>query len=189
MLALLQKRSYHRQYQMKKQQKKSLIKNVIEFVKLQLAGNILFWGTLLGSALLFEVMHMNRTVALVIASVVSHILFFIVDRNWVFSDKTGKRKDSGEIVRFAVFMSMNFFINIGIIEAAQRYMGVNLYAAQFLAAFFFTFWTWLGLKFWVFRHARHAHHQALTIERKDEKERRRAGYQRLKTKQKTKRTA
>lgn len=174
---------------MKKQHKKSLLKNLVEFVKLQLAGNILFWGTLLGSALLFEVLHLNRTASIVIASAVSHVLFFIVDRNWVFSDKTGRRKDSGEIVRFIMFMGVNFFINIAIVELAQRYLGVNLYMAQFISACFFTFWTWLGLKFWVFRHARHARHHALMMERKDEKERRYAKYQRLKAKQKAKRTA
>ncbi len=173
---------------MKKKTKKSLVKIAVEFLKLQLAGNILFWGTYLGYALFYEVFDWPGWCSLVIASVFSHFAFFIVDRDWVFSDETGKRKSTGEVVRFIVFMGVNFFINLGIVLGLEKYFGISPYIGQFVSGLFFTFWTFLGLRFWVFRHARHARHHAITIEPKSAKEQRHAQYRRLETKQKTKRT-
>lgn len=173
---------------MKKQTKKHLWADAVQFLKLQVSGNILFWGTYLGHALLREVFHWQSAPALALASILSHVAFFIVDKNWVFSDETGKRKTNQEVARFIIFMGLNYFLNIGITLGLERYFGVSPYVGQFIAAFFFTFWQWLGLKFWVFRHARHAHHAGLTIEPEDYKKKRHVRYKRLAAKQKTKRT-
>lgn len=174
---------------MKAKTKKSLLRNAWQFIKLQLAGNILFWGTYVGYFIADNVFHSKSWLALAIPSICAHILFFIVDRNWVFSDKTGKRKTKDEIVRFVLFMGLNYFINIGIIMGLQEYFGITPYIGQFLAGLFFTFWTWAGLKFWVFRAARHARHHAITIETRNTNAKRHAKYKRLEAKQKAKRTA
>lgn len=169
--------------------KKKIFKNILQFLKLQLAGNVLFWGTYAGNALFREVLHWSSAQSLATASVVAHIAFFIIDKNWVFSTKTGKAKTSGEIVRFIIFMGFNYFLNLGIVLGLEQYFGITSYIGQFISALFFTFWTWLGLKFWVFRHARHLHHAALTLETKNIREKRHARYKRLATKQKAKRAA
>lgn len=174
---------------MKAKTKKSLFQNILQFIKLQLAGNILFWGTYIGYAVADNVFHTKSVLAVAVPSVLAHILFFIVDRNWVFSDKTGKRKTTDEIVRFVLFMGLNYFINLGIIMGLQNYLGITPYIGQFIAGMFFTFWTWAGLKFWVFRGARHARHHAITIETKDTNAKRHAKYKRLEAKQKAKRAA
>lgn len=144
------------------------LKNFIQFVKLQLAGNILFWGTLIGSFVFHEVLHWTEVAALVTASVIAHALFFIADKEWVFSEGGDNRKSSDEITRFIIFMGLNFFINLGIVTSVDSFLDknpaalnlidrlntnldVNLYLAQFVSALFFTFWTFIGLKYWVFR--------------------------------------
>lgn len=144
------------------------LKNLVQFIKLQIAGNILFWGTLIGSFVLHEVLHWNEISALVTASLVSHFLFFLADRSWVFDEKGTQRKTGIELVRFAIFMTINFFINLLIITGVDAYLDshpinlalyrevgaevdINLYLAQFAAAAFFTLWTFVGLKYWVFR--------------------------------------
>ena len=149
------------------------IKNLIQFIKLQLAGNILFWGTLIGSFVLHGILKWTEFAALVIASVVSHILFFIADKEWVFNEGKDGRKSSEEISRFVIFMGLNFFINLGIVTSVDTFLDtnpaslgfidhlnqgtdVNLYIAQFVSALFFTFWTFIGLKYWVFRKSRKA---------------------------------
>lgn len=154
------------------------LKNLIQFIKLQLAGNILFWGTLIGSFVLLEVFGQTEFVSLVIASVISHALFFIADKEWVFNDTGKNRKSSAEIGRFILFMGINFFINLAIVTSVDNYLDannlniaivqelyqkfdVNLYIAQFVSAMFFTFWTFLGLKYWVFREAQH--HASLRV--------------------------
>lgn len=135
-------------------------KNLIEFIKLQLAGNILFWGTYLGYFVLDKWAGWQHLHALVTASLAAHVLFFIVNKEWVFNTDNDQQKTAAEAVRFAVFMGLNFFINIGIITWLDVFLGVTPYIGQFIAAMFFTVWTWLGLKFWVFRkvskHTKHA---------------------------------
>lgn len=144
------------------------LKNLIQFIKLQLAGNILFWGTLIGSFVFHEVLHWTEVAALVTASIIAHALFFIADKEWVFSEGGENRKSSDEIYRFVVFMGLNFFINLGIVTGVDSFLDknpvdlglidrlnngldINLYLAQFVSALFFTFWTFIGLKYWVFR--------------------------------------
>ncbi|NCU30009.1 hypothetical protein EOM60_05425, partial [Candidatus Saccharibacteria bacterium] len=85
---------------MKAKQKKSLSRNAIQFVKLQLSGNVLFWGTIVGSIVLHEIFGLKKIVAVAIASAFFYIVFFLLDKHWVFSTKTGKNKTQDEIVRF-----------------------------------------------------------------------------------------
>lgn len=136
-------------------QKKHLIRYAIEFIKLQLTGNILFWGTFFGYALLHEIVGWPDALALAIASIFAHILFFLVNREWVFDDKTGQRKGSQEVIRFILFMGLNYFINLGIILGLNSYLGITPYAGQFIAGFFFTAWNFIGLRFWVFQEMQH----------------------------------
>jgi putative flippase GtrA len=135
---------------MKQKDKKSLIKLGIEFLKLQLAGNILFWGTYIGYFVMHELLGATEISALVVSSLIAHGLFFLANRNWVFDDKTGQRKTSGEVVRFVIFMGINFFINIGIIQTLSIVYGITPYIGQFISAMFFVAWNFIGLKWWVF---------------------------------------
>lgn len=149
---------------MKKRQKKKLIRAAIEFIKLQLAGNILFWGTYIGYAISDQVFHQPHIAAIAIASLVAHAIFFMVSRDWVF-DRSGKRKPPRQIWRFIVFMGLNYFINIGIIYSLEIYFGITPYVGQFISAFFFTAWNYIGLKFWVFE-PEHVRHPALTVSKR-----------------------
>lgn len=136
---------------MEKIKKQFTLSNFIQFIKLQLAGNVLFWGTYIGFFVFREVLHWPELTSLATASVIAHILFFIVDSEWVFDEKGERRKTPGELTRFIIFMGLNYFINIGIISSLSYYLHVTPYIGQFVAALFFTFWTFIGLKYWVFR--------------------------------------
>jgi len=156
---------------MTEKHKKTLLKYLVEFIKLQLTGNILFWGTYAGFFLLHELAHWNETPALAIASICAHVLFFIINKEWVFNDKTGKRKTSSEIIRFVLFMGLGYLINLGIITGLSHYFGITPYIGQFVAALFFTVWNFIGLRFWVFQEI---HHHALTTKYVKEGKKRRA---------------
>ena len=173
---------------------------------MQLSGNVLFWGTIVGSIVLHEVLGVGKIWSVAIASAVFHVVFFLLDKHWVFSTKTGKNKTQKEIVRFVIFMGLNYFLNLGLIQLLLTLLSetalssvqmtmigttfdIDLVVAQLLASAFFAVWSWLGLKYWVFRHARHAHHAALTWETKESNARRHRKYYKLATKQKAKRTA
>lgn len=168
--------------------KKKLWKAIVQFIKLQLAGNILFWGTYISYAVGHELLGWNSMLSIVIGSLAAHVLFFIANKNWVFDTKTGKRKSAQELVRFILFMGLNFFINLGIVTGLETYFDITPYVGQFVAGAFFAVWSYMGLKFWVFRSGQHAQHHALTIETKRAKEKRLANAKRLAAKQKAKRT-
>ncbi len=140
---------------MTEKKRKKLLKYVVEFVKLQLTGNILFWGTYGGYFALHELMEVGEVAALATASIFAHVLFFVVNKEWVFDDKTGKRKTSQEVTRFVMFMGLNYFINLGIITGLSHYFGISPYIGQFIAGFFFTAWNFIGLRFWVFQEIQH----------------------------------
>lgn len=140
---------------MTEKKRKQLIRYAIDFVKLQLTGNILFWGTYGGYFLLHEIWHIEEVTALATASIFAHVLFFVANKEWAFDDKTGKRKTSQEIIRFVLFMGLNYFINLGIITGLSHYFGISPYIGQFIAGFFFTAWNFIGLRFWVFQEMQH----------------------------------
>ncbi len=146
---------------MTQKHKKHLIRNAIEFVKLQLAGNILFWGTLGGTYVLKEWLHWRELPALATAALLAHVLFFLVNRNWVFDENGKNRKSNAQIVRFIIFMGLNYGINLALTEMWWVFFNVNVYWAQFLNGLFFTFWTYFGLKLWVFK-PENTRHPALT---------------------------
>lgn len=144
-----------------KSKKRQMIEIAVQFFKLQLAGNIIFWGTYLGYFISDYFFNKPDLLALAIASLISHILFFIVSREWVFDTETGERKTSKDVTRFVVFMGVSYFINLGIIEGLRIYFDITPYIGQFISGFFFGFWNYIGLKFWVFQET--PRHAPLTI--------------------------
>lgn len=136
---------------MEKIKKQFTFTNLVQFIKLQLAGNVLFWGTYIGFFLLHEIAHWSELASLATASIIAHGLFFIADSEWVFDEKGERRKTPGELTRFVIFMGINYFINLAIIAALSYYLNISPYIGQFISALFFTIWTFVGLKYWVFK--------------------------------------
>ena len=99
----------------KKQKKINFIQVVWDFLKLQVAANILFVSTLMGFLIGDKVLHTPQLPTLIVASIIGNILFFIIDRDWVFTKK-GAKYSKWAIQKFIIFMSFNFVLNILLIE-------------------------------------------------------------------------
>lgn len=140
---------------MKTKIKKSRIELLIEFIKLQLAGNIPFWGTYGGFALLDQVFKLPHFYALAIPTILANALFFVVDDKWVFANARGKRKSPYEVVKFMIFMSFSALLLFVITYSLEQYFGITPYLGQFISGFFATAWTFIGLRFWVFAPPHH----------------------------------
>lgn len=150
---------------MAKKKTKNKFHLLIEFLKLQVAGNILFWVTYVAYALFDYGARIPYPVSFVMATIAGNIVFFLVDRHWIYNARNGRRKSSREVVRFIIFMAANFFINILIVHWLHQLLHISPYVGQFIAAAFFTVWTFFGLHFWVF-HPDHTRHPALTYHRR-----------------------
>jgi len=122
--------------------------NLFEFIRYNLAGGIQFgWQYLLFFLLGpgAESLTLGET-ALTIGS--SYIIFFILDKNWVFADN-GKRKASGELARFSALMVTNLVMNIFVLNWLNG-LGFLPYASQLVISLFLTVWNYVWMKFWVF---------------------------------------
>lgn len=134
-----------------------------EFVKLQLAGNIPFWGTYIINFGLDKGLGVNKFQALLVATVLANAMFFIVDDRWVFVDHRGKRKTASEIIKFVLFMSLSATIVFNITWQLYLTFGISTYIGQFISAGVSILWTFIGLRFWVFAPPRH--HGFITFRR------------------------
>ncbi|USN97023.1 MAG: GtrA family protein [Candidatus Nomurabacteria bacterium] len=137
---------------------KALLQLGWEFIKLQIAGNIPFWGTYLIFAALDKLFMANYYQALLVATVASYTLFFVVDDRWVFSSVRKKRRTSTEVFRFIVFMSFTALLTFNITLQLHDLFGISVYVGQFISAGISILWTFVGLKFWVFSTPRRHKH-------------------------------
>jgi len=155
---------------------RSFIRSAVQFIKLQVAGNVLFVGAIVGTFIAQSLLAVHPLIGMVVGSALAHIVFFVINRAWVFnSSQSGKT--NRQIARFVVFMSFNFLLNIVLVAVIGRMLigvqpsidGYEHYAALILSGLFFAVWSFVGLKFWVFtptrNHARYSRHHALTLER------------------------
>ena len=130
---------------------KQLIRLVIQFIKLQLAGGIIFFGTYIGYFVSDYLFNRPTFYALAISSLIAHGIFFLVTREWIFDKKTGKKRTRQQIVRFSLFMGLNYILNLIIIEGLRANFGLSPYIGQLISGLILGLWGYIGLKFWVFQ--------------------------------------
>jgi len=123
-------------------------KTLFEFIRYNLSGGIQFgWQYLFffilgpGAAQLT----LGET-AFTIGS--SYVIYFVLSKQWVFANN-GKRKTSGELIRFAALMATNLALNIFVLNWLNGH-GILPYVSQLVISLFLTAWNYVWLKFWVF---------------------------------------
>ena len=131
-----------------KTKKKQLHKNLFEFIRYNLAGGLQFgWQYLLFFLLGPGAAQLSfGDTTLTIGT--SYVLYFILDKQWVFAGN-GKRKTSGELVRFGALMVTNIVVNIFVLNWLNS-LGFLPYVSQLVISLFLTGWNYVWLKFWVF---------------------------------------
>lgn len=134
----------------KHKKQRALLQLGYEFIKLQVAGNIPFWGTYLLNFALDQGFGADKFQSLLVSTVAANALFFVVDDRWVFGHARSKRKTTTEIWRFVIFMSISALITFNITWLLYSKFGVSTYIGQFISAALSIIWTFIGLRFWVF---------------------------------------
>lgn len=121
-----------------------------EFIKLQLAGNIPFWGTYIINLALDKGLGVAPFQSLLVATVLANAVFFVVDDRWVFNSSRNNRRASTGAWRFVIFMSLSALITFNITWQLHELFGISIYIGQFISAALSILWTFIGLKYWVF---------------------------------------
>ena len=122
----------------------------MQFVKYNVAGTVFFWSTYIMFFVLNTLLQWPEVQALATASIIGHVFYFILDKEWVFSSDGTTKKSLGELLRFAVFMALNYFLNLYFVWLLDVRFGLTPYLGQFVTAGFFVIWSYVGLKYWVF---------------------------------------
>lgn len=132
----------------KQTKKKNSHQTLWEFIRYNLAGGIQFgWQYLFFFILGPGAADLSLgDTAFTIGT--SYIIYFILDKQWVFADN-GKRKTSGELVRFGALMATNLLMNIFVLNWLND-QGIIPYASQLIISLFLTGWNYVWMKFWVF---------------------------------------
>ncbi len=133
-----------------KRKSNTLYTTGIEFIKLQIAGNIPFWGTYLINLILDKGLDVAPFQSLLVATVLANAVFFVVDDRWVFNSSRSKRHAGTEVGKFIVFMSLSALLTFNITWQLNQVFGLSIYIGQFISAALSILWTFIGLKFWVF---------------------------------------
>ena len=122
--------------------------NVVQFAKYMVGGSVYFWVGYGVFALCYSVLHWPWFWAKVLADIVGWSLNYIVQRYWAFGNQHHLREIE-HIGRYIFIESVGFVLDYAIIWALNE-VGITPYIGFFVSSGFFTVWSWLWYKYWVF---------------------------------------
>lgn len=118
------------------------------FWKYWLGGGVYFWVGYFVFAICYGFFKLEWFPAKVIADVVGWTTNYAIQRFWAFSDQIhlSEMRHAG---RYITIESVGFVLDYLIIWGLKS-IGISPFIGFFVAAGFFTVWSWLWYKYWVF---------------------------------------
>lgn len=123
-------------------------KTVEQFLKYMAGGSIYFWSGYAVFAVGYSVLHLWWFWAKVTGDIVGWSLNYIVQRYWAFAGLHHLREIE-HIYRYLFIESLGFIMDYAIIGVLKA-NGITPYIGFFISGAFFTVWSWLWYKYWVF---------------------------------------
>lgn len=123
---------------------------VIQFLKYMAGGTLYFWVGYAVFAVAYSGFHWDWLPAKILADVIGWSLNYIVQRYWAFN--TGARvplREMQHVGRYLTIESIGFVLDYLIIWGL-KVIGVTPYIGFFISAGFFTVWSYLWYRYWVF---------------------------------------
>ena len=124
-------------------------KNLAQFIKYLAGGNLYFWSGYLIFALGYSILHWWWLWAKIAADIFGWTLNYIAQRYWAFKPEHPHLREIQHIGRYIFIESVGFVIDYLII-GGLNYIGITPYVGFFISAGFFTVWSFLWYKYWVF---------------------------------------
>lgn len=116
--------------------------------KYMVGGAVYFWSSYAIFAFFYSGLHWRWFSAKVLGDIVGWSLNYCVQRFWTFADQAslGEMQHAG---RYVFIEAVGFVLDYAIIWGLTS-MGVSPYAGFFISAAFFSVWSFLWYKYWVF---------------------------------------
>ena len=123
-------------------------KEIARFAKYMAGGGIYFWVGYGVFALCYSGLHWDWLPSKIAADLIGWSLNYLVQRFWAFSDQIhlGEMQHAS---RYVMIESIGFVLDYGIIFGLNS-LGISPYIGFFLSAGFFSIWSYLWYKYWVF---------------------------------------
>ncbi len=125
---------------------------VKQFGKYMLGGGVYFWSGYGIFALGYSVLHVWWLWAKIAADLVGWTLNYLVQRFYAFPGSHPRMSEMQHVQRYIFIESVGFVLDYAII-AVLKVVGVSPYIGFFISAAFFTVWSYLWYKYWVFPEA------------------------------------
>lgn len=118
------------------------------FAKYMAGGTLYFWVAYIVFAICYSGFHWNWLPSKIVADAFGWSLNYLVQRFWAFSDHISfsEMKHAG---RYVFIESIGFVMDYLII-GGLKWIGITPYIGFFISAGFFTIWSYLWYKYWVF---------------------------------------
>lgn len=121
----------------------------VQFGKYMSGGTLYFWVGYGVFALCYSGFGWSWLPAKILADAVGWSLNYFVQRYWAFNSEHLKLSEMQHVGRYIFIESIGFVLDYLIIFGLNS-IGVTPYIGFFLSAGFFTVWSYLWYKYWVF---------------------------------------
>jgi putative flippase GtrA len=120
-----------------------------QFVKYWLGGGVYFWSGYGVFALCYTVFKWDWLPSKIAADAIGWSLNYFVQRYWAFNSDRLKLSEMQHVGRYLFIETIGFILDYAIIGGLKA-IGVSPYFGFFISAGFFTVWSFLWYKYWVF---------------------------------------
>ena len=119
-----------------------------QFYKYLVGGSLYFWISYAIFAICYSGFHWWWFWAKIAGDTIGWSVNYLVQRLWAFKDQLhlGEMRHAG---RYAFIESIGFVMDYALI-GGLKYIGITPYIGFFISGIFFTFWSFLWYKYWVF---------------------------------------
>lgn len=122
---------------------------VKQFAKYMVGGNIYFWSAYAIFAICYSGFKWGWLPAKILADAVGWTSNYFAQRYWTFADSGTHLSEMQHVGRYLTIESIGFVLDYLIIYGLKA-IGITPYIGFFISAGFFTVWSYLWYKYWVF---------------------------------------
>ena len=127
-------------------------KLIKQFTKYIAGGTFMFWVGYGVFAICYSGLHWTWLPSKFLADIVGWILNYVIQRYWAFNGSHLKLSEMQHATRYIFIESIGFVIDYLLIGGLYA-VGISPYIGFFISAGFFTVWSFLWYKYWVFPEA------------------------------------
>lgn len=128
-------------------------KTAIQFGKYLAGGNLYFWSGYAVFAVCYSVFGWNWLPSKILADAIGWTLNYLAQRYWAFNSDHLRLSEIQHVGRYIFIESIGFILDYLIIGGLNA-IGITPYIGFFISAGFFTVWSYLWYKYWVFPEGR-----------------------------------